>query len=48
MVNFKILKIPYVDFFLDPIYIITLNFRQIGGKTAEEMSGNHSVHRRYQ
>ena len=46
MVNFKILKIPLVGFFLDPKYIIILNFRQLHAKPAEEMSGNHSVHRR--
>ena len=46
MVNFKILKIPFVGFFLDPKNITSLNFRQIGAKTAEEMSGNYSVHRR--
>ena len=46
MVDFKIFKIPFVGFFLGPKYIIILNFRQIGEKTAEKMSGNHSVHRR--
>ena len=38
------MKIPFVGFFLGPIYIISLNFRQIGAKTAEEMSGNHSIY----
>ena len=46
IVNFKILKIPFVCFFLYPKDIFILNFRQIGEKTAEEMSGNHSVHGR--
>ena len=46
MVNFKILEIPFVSFFLDPKDITIVNFRLIGAKTAEEMSRNHSVHRR--
>ena len=46
IVDFKILKIPFVCFFLYPKDIFILNFRPISEKTAEEMSGNHSVHRR--
>ena len=46
MVNFKILKIPFMGFFLDPKDITILNFRQIGAKTAEKMSENHSIHTR--
>ena len=47
MVNFKIFQIPFVAVFLNPKDITILNFKQIGAKTAEEMSGNHSVHRRH-